>query len=234
MAGDVPQYSFGSEGTGAGQFTGGGRAIDIDGAATSGWPTSAASRPRSTSRQGRHAARSAAPTPAAKPPVGLLGQPRDVAVDDETGEVWVADAWNQRFSRFSATGVSHGPWGHRGPGGAFDMNYPRSDRRSTRRTATRIWVAQRARPPHPGLQLPDQPARAAPTYVAQVGPDRQRRHRAEPLPLAGGHRVLHAGRRHRGRRDRRPHGRQREDLQRGDVPGDPQPDGPDTSRREPR
>ena len=51
------------------------------------------------------------PAPARRPPEGLLGQPRDVAVDDETGDVWVADTWNQRFVRFSSTGVHLGTWG---------------------------------------------------------------------------------------------------------------------------
>ena len=74
---------------------------------TSGSPTSAASRPRSSRPTGTPLLR--APDPARKPPLGLLGQPRDVAVDDQTGEVWVADAWNQRFLRFSATGAHMGP-----------------------------------------------------------------------------------------------------------------------------
>ena len=65
----------------------------------------------------RTAASGRAPIPAEKPVAGLLGQPRDVAVDDQTGDVWVADAWNQRFQRFSSTGVSLGTWGQRGPGG---------------------------------------------------------------------------------------------------------------------
>ena len=195
-----PTYreSFGMEAAGAGNFTGGGRAIDIDGSGNvwvadfGGFETekfryTAGAATPSTSDT--WASLLVAPTPPAKPPVGLLGQPRDVAVDDATGEVWVADAWNQRFSRFSATGVPMGQWGHRGPGGAFDMNYPRHIQIQPANTATmpgtdhpkRIWVSNE-RGHH--LQVYNYPTSSAatcnnpttdptgacaPAYVAQVG-----------------------------------------------------------------
>jgi DNA-binding beta-propeller fold protein YncE len=156
--------SFSSEGTGPGQFSGGGRAIDIDPAGNvwvgdfGGFETEKFS-PTGTPLL-------SAPQPPRKPQPGLLGQPRDVAVDDVTGEVWVADTWNQRIVRFSATGVQLGAYGQRGPGGPFDMNYPRSI--AIDPDTRRIWVAQE-RGHH--IQVYDYPTSptAAPTYVRQIG-----------------------------------------------------------------
>ena len=73
-----------------------------------------------------------------------------------------------------------------------------------------------ARPPHPGLQLPDDPAGGA-DLRAPDRRDRPGQHRPRQLPLAGRHRVLHAARRAPGRHHRRPHGRQREDVRRRHV-----------------
>jgi hypothetical protein len=159
--------SFASAGGDSGEFAGGGRQTDIDGAGNvwvadfGGFETEKYS-PTGTPLL-------TAPTPARKPPVGLLGQPRDVAVDKDTGEVWVADSWNQRFQRFSATGVSMGAWGQRGPGGPFDMNYPRSIAVQKRANGSkRIWLSNE-RGHH--LQVYNYPTTAAgsPTYVAQIG-----------------------------------------------------------------
>lgn len=166
--------SFGSEGSGAGQFTGGGRAIDIDGSGNvwvadfGGFETEKYS-PTGTPLL-------TAPSPARKPPIGLLGQPRDVSVDDTNGDVWVADAWNQRFVRFSSTGTHLGTWGTRGPGGPFDMNYPRHIAVQPENTAAmpgtdhpkRIWIGQE-RGHH--LQVYNAPTTTtgSPTYVAQIG-----------------------------------------------------------------
>ena len=74
--------------------------------------------------------------------------------------------WNQRFQRFSSTGVSLGAWGQRGPGGAFDMNYPRSI--AINPANRQIWVANE-RGHH--IQVYNYPTSqtAAPTYVGQIG-----------------------------------------------------------------
>lgn len=159
--------SFANAGGEAGEFSGGGRQVDIDGtgnvwAADFGGFETEKYGPTGTPLL-------TAPTPARKPPVGLLGQPRDVAVDKDTGEVWVADSWNQRFQRFSATGASMGAWGQRGPGGPFQMNYPRSIAVQKRANGSkRIWVSNE-RGHH--LQVYNYPTSAAgaPTYVAQIG-----------------------------------------------------------------
>ena len=167
--------SFGGEGDGPGLFAGGGRQIDIDNDGNL-WvgdfggfevekfspcitPGPTCGRPLLT-----------APSPSRKPPVGMLSQPRDVAIDDATGDVWVADAWAQRFQRFSSTGASIGAWGHRGPGGPFDMNYPRhiAIQPATATTPKRVWVSNE-RGHH--IQVYNYPTSntAAPTYVTQIG-----------------------------------------------------------------
>jgi hypothetical protein len=157
-------FSFGDEGTGPGEFQGGGRQADID-ADGNLWVAdfggfelekyTANGTPLLT-----------APSPQRKPPVGMLAQPRDVAIDDQTGQVWVADAWAQRFQRFSSTGVSIGSYGFRGAGGPFQMNYPRSI--AINPVNRQIWVANE-RGHH--IQVYNYPSgnNASPTYVAQIG-----------------------------------------------------------------
>jgi hypothetical protein len=158
------RFSFGSEGTGPGQFTGGGRQLAIDGDGNVWVADFGGFEIEKYTWNGTPLLR--APFPQEKPVAGLLGQPRDVAVDDQTGDVWVADAWNQRFQRFTSTGVSLGAWGARGPGGPFDMNYPRSI--GINPANRQIWVANE-RGHH--IQVYNYPTSqtAAPTYVTQIG-----------------------------------------------------------------
>lgn len=160
--------SFGSEGEGAGQFAGGGRQIDIDDDGNLWVGDFGGFEAEKFGPTGTPLLR--APSPARKPPVGFLAQPRDVAIDDATGDVWVADAWGQRFQRFSSSGASLGAWGKRGPGGPFDMNYPRhiAVQQPTATTPKRIWVVNE-RGHH--LQVYNAPTTSGgtPTYVRQVG-----------------------------------------------------------------
>lgn len=65
------------------------------------------------------------PDPSQPPPLGGLGQPRDVTVDPATGDVWVVETNNQRFQRFAADGTPLGTWGRRNSNPPFGMNYPR-------------------------------------------------------------------------------------------------------------
>jgi sugar lactone lactonase YvrE len=65
------------------------------------------------------------PSPSPAPPVGQLGQPRDVAVDTTTGNVWVADSWNERFQKFAPDGTLLGSWGFRGSTAPYGLKYPR-------------------------------------------------------------------------------------------------------------
>ena len=158
------RFSFGSEGTGPGQFTGGGRQLAIDDEGNVWVADFGGFETQKFTWNGTPLL--TAPTPAEKPPVGLLGQPRDVAIEKTSGDVWVADAWNQRFQRFTSTGQSLGSWGARGPGGPFQMNYPRSI--GINPANRQIWVANE-RGHH--IQVYNYPTSqtASPTYVAQIG-----------------------------------------------------------------
>ena len=64
----------------------------------------------------------AVPQPA---PNGGLNQPEGVAVDNSTGQVYVADTFNHRIQRFSVTGTFQTAWGYRGRGTNDAMDYPR-------------------------------------------------------------------------------------------------------------
>lgn len=160
--------SFGSEGNGPGQFAGGGRQITVDDEHNLWVGDFGGFETEKFTSTGTPLLR--APSPARRPPVGMLAQPRDVAIDDSNGDIWVADAWAQRFQRFSSTGASLGAWGERGPGGPFDMNYPRhiAVQPATATTPKRIWVVNE-RGHH--LQVYNAPttANGSPTYVRQVG-----------------------------------------------------------------
>ncbi len=160
--------SFGSEGDGAGQFAGGGRQIDIDNDGNLWVGDFGGFEAEKFTPTGTPLLR--APSPARKPPAGFLAQPRDVAIDDATGDVWVADSWGQRFQRFSSTGANLGSWGKRGPGGAFDMNYPRhiAVQPATATTPKRIWVVNERGHHIQVYNAPTTPT-GAPTYVRQIG-----------------------------------------------------------------
>ncbi|MET0524343.1 MAG: Ig-like domain-containing protein, partial [Nocardioides sp.] len=160
--------SFGSEGNGPGQFSGGGRQIDIDDDGNLWVGDFGGFETEKYSPTGTPLLR--APLPSRRPPVGMLAQPRDVAIDDSNGDVWVADAWAQRFQRFSSTGASLGAWGERGPGGAFNMNYPRhiAIQPATSTTPKRIWVVQE-RGHHIQVYNAPTTATGSPTYVRQIG-----------------------------------------------------------------
>ena len=160
--------SFGSEGGGAGQFAGGGRQIDVDDDGNLWVGDFGGFETEKFSATGTPLLR--APFPSRKPPGGFFAQPRDVAIDDSNGDVWVADAWGQRFQRFSSNGTFIGTWGERGPGGAFNMNYPRhiAVQPATSQTPKRIWVVQE-RGHH--IQVYNAPTTNGgnPTYVRQLG-----------------------------------------------------------------
>ncbi|WP_243059087.1 Ig-like domain-containing protein [Nocardioides sp. SR21] len=79
------------------------------------------------------------PRPAQPPVAGQFGEPRDVDVDDETGDVWVADSWNQRVQRFKATGEFIDTFGTRSASPEYGMNYPRGI--GIDPASRRVWVA---------------------------------------------------------------------------------------------
>ena len=79
------------------------------------------------------------PNPAQPAVAGLLGEPRDVDVDDETGDIWVADSWNQRVQRFASTGEFISTFGTRSSSPQYGMNYPRGI--GIDPVSRRVWVA---------------------------------------------------------------------------------------------
>ena len=79
------------------------------------------------------------PDPAQPAMAGQLGEPRDVDVDDQTGDIWVADSWNQRVQQFAPTGEFIRTWGNRSSNPEFGMNYPRGI--GVDPVSRRIWVA---------------------------------------------------------------------------------------------
>lgn len=64
----------------------------------------------------------AVPEPA---PPGGFNQPEGVAVDQGTGQVFVADTFNHRVQRFGRAGGYQASWGYRGRGTGTAMDYPR-------------------------------------------------------------------------------------------------------------
>lgn len=156
--------SYAGEGTGPGEFAGGGRAIDIDDEGNLWVGDFGGYETEKFSPTGTPLLR--APVPPRQPQPGLLGQPRDVAVDDLTGDVWVADTWNQRFVRFNANGQFLGAWGNRGPGGPYQMNYPRSI--AIDPVSRRIWLSQERGHHIQVYEYPSTPG-GTPAYVAQIG-----------------------------------------------------------------
>ncbi len=65
------------------------------------------------------------PDPAQPPVDGRFAEVRDVAVDPVTGNVWGADAWNNRFQKFAPNGSFLGTWGIRNSNPPYGMDYPR-------------------------------------------------------------------------------------------------------------
>jgi DNA-binding beta-propeller fold protein YncE len=64
------------------------------------------------------------PDPTVYPPAGGLNGPRGVAVDPNTGNLFVTDTYNQRVSKFDNGGAPLQQWGYRGRAN-YGFNYPR-------------------------------------------------------------------------------------------------------------
>jgi tripartite motif-containing protein 71 len=111
--------SFGSEGTGNGQFSGGGRDVTVDGDGNVWVGDMPNFRAQKFAPDGRFLL--AVPDPAIPPPPGGFAEPRAVAVDG-SGNVFVSDTDNWRIEKFDATGQFTLQWGSRG-GGPYKFNY---------------------------------------------------------------------------------------------------------------
>lgn len=118
-----PVRNFGGVGNGPGEFSDGARQLTVDGEGNV-WAADYGNfRVHKYAPDGSLLAEY--PEPARDPALGSLAQPRDVAVDDTTGDIFVAETHNHRFSRFSADGVHLTTRGQRGSEAPWGMNYPR-------------------------------------------------------------------------------------------------------------
>ena len=70
--------------------------------------------------------------------MGYFAQPRGVAVDDSTGNVYVADPYNNRFQTFGPDGSFMGSWGKRNSIAPYGFDYPRG--LAYDNTLDRVWV----------------------------------------------------------------------------------------------
>ena len=116
--------SFGAEGTGPGQFSGGGRDITIDGDGNVWVGDMPNFRAQKFSPTGQWLL--TVPDPAQPPPPGGFNEPRAVGVDG-SGNVFVADTQNWRIEKFGPTGTFLLQWGSRGSRGTgtSKFNYPK-------------------------------------------------------------------------------------------------------------
>jgi DNA-binding beta-propeller fold protein YncE len=116
--------SFGAEGTGPGQFSGGGRDLTVDGDGNVWVGDMPNFRVQKFSPTGQFLA--LAPNPPEPPPPGGFNEPRAVGVD-AAGNVFVADTQNWRIQKFDPTGAFSLQWGSRGSRGTgtSKFNYPK-------------------------------------------------------------------------------------------------------------
>jgi DNA-binding beta-propeller fold protein YncE len=120
--GGVPLFHFGEQGTGPGQLRGP-RQLTLSGDGNICVTEYGGYRIQCFDVDGNPV--STFPSPSPEPPAGQLGQPRDIAIDPTTGNLWVADSWNERFQEFSPTGALLGTWGFRGSSPPYGLKYPR-------------------------------------------------------------------------------------------------------------
>ena len=118
----VPLFHFGEQGTGPGQLRGP-RQLTLSGDGSICVTEYGGYRIQCFDVDGNPV--STFPSPSPEPPAGQLGQPRDIAIDPTTGNLWVADSWNERFQEFSPTGALLGTWGFRGSTPPYGLKYPR-------------------------------------------------------------------------------------------------------------
>jgi DNA-binding beta-propeller fold protein YncE len=132
----TPLATFGSTGNGPGQFGDGGRQLTVtpDGdlwdADYGNWRFQRFT-PNGTLR-------GIYPDPAQPAPVGFFAQPRGVAVDNDTGKVYVDDTWNNRFQVFGSDGTFQGSYGIRNSQNVYGFDYPRGI--AFDNTLNRLWV----------------------------------------------------------------------------------------------
>jgi DNA-binding beta-propeller fold protein YncE len=118
--------TIGTQGTGPGQFSAGGREVTVDGDSNvwvADMPDFSAYKFAPTTSP-TYTYILEVPNPPVLPPAGGFNGPRGVAFDS-AGDAWVTDTYNQRIVEFDPTGKFLAEWGSRGQG-PFAFNYPRA------------------------------------------------------------------------------------------------------------
>jgi tripartite motif-containing protein 71 len=115
--------TWGSEGTGPGQFRDGGRDLAIDGDGNVHAPDFGNFRVNVYSPTGTFLR--TYPSPAPPPPADGFNLAQDVAVRPDGASLYTADTYNHRVQRFDGEGNVQNVWGFRGSTAPEAMNYPR-------------------------------------------------------------------------------------------------------------
>ncbi len=145
-AGEVERYNadtgaslgrFGSLGTGAGQFSDGGRQLAIDGSRNVWVADYGNARVLKFTATGSLVG--AYPSPPQSSPAGAFSLVRDVAIDPSTDDVLAVEQDNHRLQRFRADGTPNGMWGRRSPDKQLGFNYPRG--LAIQPGNERLWIA---------------------------------------------------------------------------------------------
>jgi DNA-binding beta-propeller fold protein YncE len=156
--------NFGGEGNDPGEFAGGGRQVTLD-AQGNVWVADYGNvRAEKFDPDGNLIL--VAPDPPRPAAQGFFAEPRDVDINDQTGEVYVADSFNQRFQRFTGGGVFEASYGQRGPHLPYGQNYPRGI--GVDEAHGYLWVANERGHHYKVYTLPTSP-NADPQFVSYVG-----------------------------------------------------------------
>ena len=115
--------SFGSLGTGPGQFGDGARQITVDASGNVWAADYGNTRLLKFTASGSFVA--AYPSPPQDAPKGALALPRDVAVSPSNKGIYVVEQNNHRVQRFNADGSPNQMWGRRSSTAPQGLNYPR-------------------------------------------------------------------------------------------------------------
>lgn len=129
--------TFGGHGSGDGQTQSGFRQLAVDGASNVWAADYGGFKVEQFDTSGNWV--QSLPDPDRHPGDGMLAEPRDVDVNPTTGDVWVADSWNQRVHRFQGDGTFVGEWGFRGSTPPYGFNYPRGI--GIDPTTQNVWVS---------------------------------------------------------------------------------------------
>ena len=119
----TPLKNWGSNGSGPGQFADGGRQLTV-GPNGDVWDADYGNF-RFQRFTSNGTLRGIYPDPVAGAPVGALSQPRGVAVDNDTGKIYVADTWAERFQVFRPDGSAEAAYGQRNSIAPYGFDYPR-------------------------------------------------------------------------------------------------------------